>query len=278
MASKKRDWNEDPITGEPGAHPVGVGVGTAGGAAAGAAVGSVAGPVGTVAGAIIGGVTGGLAGKAAAEGIDPTAEDAYWRKNYRKREYVQKGEKYDTYRPAYQYGWESGSKYSGKTFDKVESKLAKDWDKARGNTGLAWDRARDAVRDAFDRTIELREEQLDVHKQPANVGEVRVRKEVVTEHKKIDVPVTREEVVVTRRPVSGRAARSSDIRAGEEIRIPVKEEKVRVDKRTVAKEEVTVGKRKVQDTQRVGGSVRKEQLRVEKTGDAKVNTRSKSSR
>jgi hypothetical protein len=41
MASKKKDRNEDPITGEPGSHPVGVGVGTAGGAAAGAAVGAV---------------------------------------------------------------------------------------------------------------------------------------------------------------------------------------------------------------------------------------------
>ena len=41
--------NLDPITGAPGAHPVGTGIGAAaGGVAAGAAVGSVAGPVGTV--------------------------------------------------------------------------------------------------------------------------------------------------------------------------------------------------------------------------------------
>src|SRR5690606_41793317 len=33
------DLNADPITGEPGAHPVGTGVGAAGGAVAGAAVG-----------------------------------------------------------------------------------------------------------------------------------------------------------------------------------------------------------------------------------------------
>src|SRR6185312_12227812 len=82
------DSNPDPITGAPGAHPVGAGVGAAvGGAAAGAAAGSVAGPVGTVAGAVIGGVAGGYAGKGIAESIDPTAEDAYWRENYANRSY-----------------------------------------------------------------------------------------------------------------------------------------------------------------------------------------------
>jgi phage tail tape-measure protein len=71
--------NEDPLSGEASAHPVGSGMGTAlGGAIAGAAAGLVAGPVGTVAGAVVGGVAGGLAGKAAAEAIHPTIEVAYW--------------------------------------------------------------------------------------------------------------------------------------------------------------------------------------------------------
>ena len=65
--------NRDPITGEPGAHPVGTAVGaTAGAVAAGAAVGSVAGPVGTVVGAVVGAVAGGAAGKGVAETVDPT--------------------------------------------------------------------------------------------------------------------------------------------------------------------------------------------------------------
>jgi hypothetical protein len=67
--------NRDPITGTPGAHPVGTGVGAlAGGAATGAAVGTVAGPVGTVIGAAVGAVAGGLAGKGVAEEIDPTID------------------------------------------------------------------------------------------------------------------------------------------------------------------------------------------------------------
>jgi phage tail tape-measure protein len=101
MATEKRkpkatDTNRDPITDEPGAHPVGVGIGAAaGGAAAGAALGAAAGPVGTVAGAVVGGVAGGLAGKGIAEEINPTAEDAYWKEHYRDRPYITKGTKYD---------------------------------------------------------------------------------------------------------------------------------------------------------------------------------------
>jgi uncharacterized protein (TIGR02271 family) len=43
-----------------------------------------------------------------------------------------------------------------------------------------------------------------------------------------------------------------------------------VEKQPVVKEEVTVGKRAVQDTERVGGEVRKEQVRVEREGDVDV--------
>jgi len=119
--------------------------------------------------------------------------------------------------------------------------------------------------------IQVHEEQLHAHKQPVETGEVRVRKEVHTEHKSIDVPVQREEVVIERRPVHGEAA-AGDIREGEEIRIPVREEQVDVSKRTVLKEEVEVGKRVVQDTERVAGDVRKEEVHVERKGDVDVHT------
>jgi outer membrane lipoprotein SlyB len=74
--TKEAGTNRDPITGAPGAHPVGVGLGAAaGGIAAGAAVGTVAaGPVGTVVGAAVGAIAGGLGGKAVAEKLDPTVE------------------------------------------------------------------------------------------------------------------------------------------------------------------------------------------------------------
>src|SRR6476661_157430 len=75
--------NPDPITGAPGAHPVGVGLGAAaGGIAAGAAAGTLAaGPIGTVVGAAIGAVVGGLAGKGAAESVNPTQDLPEHREN-----------------------------------------------------------------------------------------------------------------------------------------------------------------------------------------------------
>jgi len=118
--------------------------------------------------------------------------------------------------------------------------------------------------------IQLHEEELHARKQPVQTGEVRVRKEVHTEHKTLEVPVQKEEVVIERRPASGTAAASS-IRAGEEIRIPVMEEQVRVEKTPVVKEEVTVGKRTVQENQQVAGTVRKEELRVEESGNVDVH-------
>jgi uncharacterized protein (TIGR02271 family) len=67
--------NPDPITGEPGSHPVGTGVGTAAGAAAGGAAGAaVGGPVGAGIGIVAGGIAGAVTGKASAESVYPTDE------------------------------------------------------------------------------------------------------------------------------------------------------------------------------------------------------------
>src|SRR6185503_11003591 len=64
--------NPDPLTGTPGAHPVGTGIGAMSGAAAGASIGAVAGPVAAALGTVVGAVAGGLAGKGAAEAVHPT--------------------------------------------------------------------------------------------------------------------------------------------------------------------------------------------------------------
>lgn len=147
-----RDHNEDPISGEPGAHPVGVGLGTAaGGAAAGAAAGAVAGPAGTVIGTVAGGIAGGLAGKAIAEQIDPTAEEAYWREEYQNRDYYDPATGYEEVGPAYRYGWESRAKYEGRNWDEVESDLERGWTEYRGDSSIEWEKARRPTRDAWER-------------------------------------------------------------------------------------------------------------------------------
>ena len=148
--------NRDPISGAPGAHPVGVGVGAAGGGAAGAAAGAIGGPVGAVVGAGIGAVVGGLAGKAVAEGIDPTVETGYWRDNYLKRPYSADDAAFEQYEPAYRYGWESAAFYPARHFADVETDLAREWDRRKGKSTLTWEQARPAIRDAWDRIVARR--------------------------------------------------------------------------------------------------------------------------
>jgi len=119
--------------------------------------------------------------------------------------------------------------------------------------------------------VELREEQVRTKKVPVKTGEVKVRKEVVTEHKTLSVPVEREEVVIERRPASGRVT-SSELKAGDDIRIPVKKEEVVIEKQPVVKEEVTVGKRTVRETREIPTTVRREEARIEREGNVDVRS------
>ena len=121
-----------------------------------------------------------------------------------------------------------------------------------------------------DRVVQAREEELRVRKEPVKTGEVKVRKEVHTEHKTLEVPVRKEEVVIERQAVSGHRVADGRIGEGEEIRVPVSEEQVHVEKQPVVKEEVRVGKRQTRDTETVTGNVRKEEIKVDKQGDVPV--------
>ncbi len=146
--------NPDPITGTPGAHPVGVGVGALYTAAAGATVGGIAGgPVGAAAGLAVGAVVGGLAGKAAAEAINPSVETVYWRGTHHTMPYVLVDMGYEEFEPAYRYGWESYDNFgrTGTTFDSIEQDLERGWQKAKGTSKLAWHQAKEATRHAWNR-------------------------------------------------------------------------------------------------------------------------------
>jgi hypothetical protein len=146
------DANRDPLTGQPGAHPIGVGLGSASGGSIGAVVGAIAGgPVGTAIGATIGGVAGGLTGKGLAEVANPTVEDTYWRENYASRPYVKPGTRYETYQAAYRVGWEGPGRYGELNWEKAEPRLREDWHRAGSESRLDWDKASLAARDAWSR-------------------------------------------------------------------------------------------------------------------------------
>jgi uncharacterized protein (TIGR02271 family) len=116
-------------------------------------------------------------------------------------------------------------------------------------------------------SMKLREEELDVNKQKVQAGEVTVHKDVVEEQETINVPVSHEEVYVERRKVDGgRMETSAPIGEDETIRIPIREEKVDVNKKSVVTDEVVIGKREVQDTERVTENLKKEEVRLEGDG------------
>ena len=121
--------------------------------------------------------------------------------------------------------------------------------------------------------LQLFGEVLRVHKERISRGEVRVRKDVVTENQTIEVPVTREELVLERVAVSPNTpASSANIGRSQEIRVPLSEDSVRVEKQPVVREEVIVGKREVSDVARVGDEVRHEELRVDSDVDTPKRT------
>jgi uncharacterized protein (TIGR02271 family) len=107
-------------------------------------------------------------------------------------------------------------------------------------------------------------EELRVGKRRVDAGEVHVRKHVETERVSQPVTRTREDVHVERRPVSDReGARGAEIRE-DEVRVPITEEEVVVDKRPVVKEELVITKDRVEETENVEADLRKEKIDVDR--------------
>ena len=121
-----------------------------------------------------------------------------------------------------------------------------------------------------EQTVQLREEQLQARKTSVETGQVVLGKQVVEEERTLSVPVTREEVFVERHAVNRPADRAIDDRADQVIEVPVREERVQLDKQAVVYEEVGVNKQQVVQNQAVSDTVRREELRVETEGNVNV--------
>jgi uncharacterized protein (TIGR02271 family) len=130
---------------------------------------------------------------------------------------------------------------------------------AAGATGAIGARSSEADVERLTRA----EEELRVGTRPVQAGEVVVGKHVETE--RVSTPVQRriEHVRVERRPVSD-ATGTAELREGE-IRVPVMEEEVIVEKRPVVKEEVVVTREVATETEQVEADVRRE--RIDISGD-----------
>jgi len=159
------------------------------------------------------------------------------------------------------YGGYSANRRSAQTTGSAQTT---DYAQTVGTAGTGYETGTEGQQN-----LKLREEQLRAQKQPMETGEARLRKDVVSEQKSIDVPVTREEVYVERRPGSGQPT-DQRIGEGETYRVPVREEQVTVEKQPYVREEVAMGKRPVQETRQVSDTVRREEAHVERAGDVNV--------
>ena len=145
----------------------------------------------------------------------------------------------------------------------------------------AYDASNSAQSNAKDRVIPLRQEILQVQKQWVDTGEVIIRKEVITEEKTFTVPVTREELVIERRPSGSNLANSSGdtmgatldeaLPNGGTLRIVLHEEQVHIEKYPVVKEEILISKRVLQETQHISETVKHEEASLEQVGDVIVH-------
>lgn len=152
VVANDEDLNRDPISGAPGAHPLGTGAGAASGGLAGAAVGTlVGGPVGALVGAVAGAVAGGLAGKEAGESVNPTAEETHWREYYTREPYYAKDKSYEYYAPAYRTGWEGRMLHQGRRFEDAEPELKVAYERLKTKEEPDWSEGRAAARAAWQR-------------------------------------------------------------------------------------------------------------------------------
>ena len=116
------------------------------------------------------------------------------------------------------------------------------------------------------------EERLRVGKQTTEAGRARLRKYIVSETQTATVPVSHEEVVVEREPITDGnvgAAYDGPALSEEEHEVVLTAERPVVEKETVAVERVRLGTETVTENVQVSEEVRKEQIEL----DGDVDTR-----
>ena len=324
----RKTENRDPISCEPGSHPVGTGVGAVAGGAAGmaagagigAATGAAAGPIGAGVGAAAGAVVGGMGGKAVAEHFNPTVSDLQRYLDYTVVD--QNDDKVGSVdavwedssgQPAYiavRTGWLGLGKahvvpahsahvsdstrkirlpYTADAIknapsfesqadidDTAETRIA-EYYRGYGYTGdvscgcSTEDVAKTAKtgRVTEDEVrIPLTKEEVKVTKREVEAGGVRLRKIIRTETVNQPVELQREEIIVERVPAKDRPSRTDVAFREEEIYVPLRREEAVIEKVARTTEEVRVAKKRSTEHRDVSETVRREDVDIQRQGDA----------
>ena len=118
-------------------------------------------------------------------------------------------------------------------------------------------------------TFPVREEELDVKRIWVETGEINCHKEVLTEEKAITVPVKREELIIEKKIIDADSPDQST--CTEIIRIPLREERVEINKQTYDLEKVEIYKQQVHENEIVDAKLKKEVVSTKTFGDVKLS-------
>ena len=129
------------------------------------------------------------------------------------------------------------------------------------------DTDRRAAVDNDDDSMVLRDEHLQVGTERKASGRVRLRKQSYTTTETVEVPVTREEVVVERESIDANSAEAR-VDGDNEVSVTTYEE-TPVANKTVDAEKVSLGKRQVQETETVSEELRHEDVEIDRDGDVR---------
>jgi uncharacterized protein (TIGR02271 family) len=139
-----------------------------------------------------------------------------------------------------------------------------------GRTGEYEGRGHDTSGPNTDDAMTRSEERLDVGTETREAGRARLRKHVVTEQQRVEVPVSREELRVEREPITDAnrgGAYDGPAISEEEHEVVLREERPVVDKEAVPVERVRLGTETVRDTETVGDEVRREEIEVDDSAE-----------
>ena len=115
-------------------------------------------------------------------------------------------------------------------------------------------------------TVTAHEERLNVGTRTEETGRARLRKYTTTETENVEVPVSKEKLVVEREDAGGTVRKGGldEVSNGEHVEeITLREERPVVEKETVERERLRVGKEKVTDTETVSEEVRTEHIDID---------------
>jgi uncharacterized protein (TIGR02271 family) len=165
----------------------------------------------------------------------------------------------------------------GPTFDDEDAITPELEERVRNHYGLGSSQRstnRGTYGDEDDVRVQRVEEELVAGTREREVGRMNVRKRVRTDREQVRVPRRREEVSIERIPVDEDRRQAFEAEIGEdEIRIPIVEEEIVVEKRLVVKEEIRVRKNVVEEEEVVEADVRKEEIDIEDTTERRDGAR-----